>query len=365
MSNILNWGIIGAGEISKRFVNDLLFLSKHPQGSHKINHIIKAIGCSSISKGQAFVESNINKDDPKPLVLSYDDLFDNPDIDIVYIGVLHPFHKDIAVKALQNKKHVLCEKPVAMNLKELHQILEAAKQNNRFFMEAMWVRFFPAFLRLQKLIHNEKVLGKVKRVQSKHDLESGDIDKNNRLINKSLGGGALLDIGVYAITFSRLFMDIDSNPLEDWLISSSQVLDSLTGKEQDQVDFILSMIFTDNKRKQQAVATCSFYTEHKGPLVTIEGELGYAKVYPIGTTPAPLRFEIVLKNGKVIEENFPFENEYKGVEGFFYQIVEAGEMIYSGKLESSIFPWKESINIISIMDEVRKQSGLVYEQDIS
>lgn len=363
MSNCLNWGIIGAGEISKRFVSDILFLSKHPQGDNKIKHSIKAIGCSSKGKGQDFVDSNFKSEDAKPAVFSYDELLEDPTIDIVYIGLLHPFHKDITVKALTKKKHVLCEKPVTMNVKELNQILETAKENGRFFMEAMWVRFFPGFLRLQQLVKQDKVLGKVKRVQGKHDLESGDIDKDSRLVNKKLGGGALLDIGVYAITFCRLFMD-STDPLDDWSISSSQVLDSLTGNEEDQVDFILSMVFTDNIKKQQAVATCSFYSEHRGPLVTVEGELGYANVYPIGTTPAPLRFEVVLKDGTKFEESFAFENEFAGVEGFFFQAVEAGEMILKGSTESPIFPWKESINIISIMDKVREQNGLVYEQDL-
>lgn len=364
----INWGIIGAGKISGRFVNDLLNLSQNPKGPSQLKHFVKGIGCSNIDKGENFVREYFNESDfnyHNPKVSNYMDIFSDEEIDIVYIGVLHPFHKDLVIKALNKGKHVLCEKPAAMNSRELNEMLQAAKKNSKFFMEAMWVRFFPAFVELQKRLYQDNVLGKITKVTGDYSNDAlGTVDADHRLINKKLGGGAALDIGVYSLTYCRLFLDPKSDPLKDWEISTEQTLQSVTGKEEDEVDFSTTIEINNQTANQQAVATSSFFGSNGDELVVIEGEKGEAIVTAIGDTPSPLGYKIILNSGEVIEEKqYPFEGDTKNMEGFFYQAVEAGEMIRSGKIESDVMPWKESLYIMRIIDEARSNSGLTYEQD--
>lgn len=368
-SESIKWGILGAGGISSRFVNDILVLSEAPQGPSKLKHFVKSIGCSNTDKGDNFIREHFNESDfnyHNPKVTNYMGVIDDEEVDIVYIGLLHPSHKDIAIKALNHGKHVLCEKPVTMNSKELAEILAAAKKNGRFFMEAMWVRFFPAFVELQKKVHQENVLGKVKRVIGNYSINAfDDIDGDHRIVNKKLGGGAALDIGIYSLTYCRLFLDPNSDPRADWDVTAAQTLDSFTGKQEDEVDFITTILINNKKFKQQAIATSSIYNEvNNNEIVVIEGEKGRAVVQQIGDTPGPLSYKISLKSGEVIEEKFPFEGDVKNTEGFFYQAAEAGEMIRVGKLESTVMPWKESISIMSVLDKARQLNGLVYEQDL-
>lgn len=369
MSDTINWAIIGAGGISSRFVSDVLRISKAPEGPSKLKHYIKAIGCSNVEKGQTFIDQHFDASAIEyhgPKVANYQDAISDAEVDVIYIGLLHPSHKDIAIQALNQGKHVLCEKPVTMNSKELNEILKVAQKNGKLFMEAMWVRFFPAFVELQKKIHEQKVLGKVKRVIGNYSINAAHaIDSDHRIINKPLGGGAVLDIGIYALTYCRLFLDPESDPSKDWVINSAQTLDSLTGKEEDEVDFITSVVINNPKYKQQAIATSSIYgSVNHGEIVVIEGEKGTAIVHQVGDTPGPLGYKIILKTGDVIEESFPFEGVHDNMEGFFYQAIEAGEMIKAGKIESRVIPWNESRHIMGVIDRILHQNGLVYEQDL-
>ena len=138
-----NWGIIGCGNCSHDFCNVLL---NHPRSN------IIACGARSLSKSQSFAAKfNIPSSNAYS---SYSQVSQNPNVDIIYVGTIHPNHYESVITSLNNGKHVLCEKPVSMNTSQLQQMIKTAKENNKFFMEGLWTRFFPSFRQARKWVNN-------------------------------------------------------------------------------------------------------------------------------------------------------------------------------------------------------------------
>lgn len=180
MSNefVLKWGIASAGLISADFCTALLSLKS-------TKHVIQAVAARNLEDARQFaLRFNIpNYYD------SYDKLNEDPEVNIVYVGAINTAHKDISVRALNAKKHVLCEKPMTLSLKEQEEVFSAARSNERFFMEALWTRFFPSILRLKQEIEN-KTIGDVKVYNGNFTVKIKDVE---RLKNKALGGGAIFE----------------------------------------------------------------------------------------------------------------------------------------------------------------------------
>ncbi|KAG7195902.1 uncharacterized protein KQ657_002287 [Scheffersomyces spartinae] len=371
-SSQLRWGIVGCGIISGVFARDLVYLNKNPRGANKIKHVITRVASRSPAKGQEFIEKNIDEyydDVYGTKVVSYEDIQIDPEVDILYIGLPHTLHHSFVIEAItRGKKHILCEKPVTVNSKQLELILDAARENNVFFMEAVWVRYFPLIREVQKILYEDKKVGDVKRIFSDLSvdmkrLHGDDWVPSNRVADKKLGGGALLDITIYPITYSRIFMDPQSDPKSNWKIVSSMVFESLNGKQEDEVDFCTSFIISDQTHKQQATGISSFSSDvSDGLIAKIDGELGSISIYSGGIGPAPIKYHIKLKNGQEIEKSF--EDDLDGTLGYIYEAIECGEMIVAGEKQSSIMSWNESQLIMSILDDIRKQNSLSYEVDL-
>ena len=182
VSKTIKWGIIGCGKIAHKFASDL----------------------SLIEDAELFAVASRSKEKAKEFQLkhraiksygSYNQLLNNEDIDIVYIATPHVSHAKWSIKAMNHGKHVLCEKPLAINKTETLQILETSKKTNRFFMEALWTRFNPSFVAIKKLV-SEKVIGNIKYIQADFSFKS-NFPVSSRVLNLDLGGGAILDIGIY------------------------------------------------------------------------------------------------------------------------------------------------------------------------
>eukprot|EP00486_Rosalina_sp_Unknown_P003463 CAMPEP_0201567828 /NCGR_PEP_ID=MMETSP0190_2-20130828/8511_1 /ASSEMBLY_ACC=CAM_ASM_000263 /TAXON_ID=37353 /ORGANISM="Rosalina sp." /LENGTH=172 /DNA_ID=CAMNT_0047988251 /DNA_START=24 /DNA_END=539 /DNA_ORIENTATION=+ len=144
--NTYNWGIIGCGLISFDFTNAL-----------KKSERCKVVACGA---RQLEKSKNFAKQFDIPIYNAYDNydaVSNDPNVDIVYIGTIHPSHYKSVVNALNNGKHVLCEKPIGMNASETSEMIEAARKNNRFLMEGMWTRFFPAYRKARELIQNGEI----------------------------------------------------------------------------------------------------------------------------------------------------------------------------------------------------------------
>ncbi|OQE20549.1 hypothetical protein PENSTE_c013G00132 [Penicillium steckii] len=258
---ILRWGIVGTGVISSWFVTDLSL----DRPDRKANHIIQAIGSSSIEKGTTFMDNNIGKNLKRPTVYgSYQELFADTNVDIVYIGTPHAFHNQNCLDAIRAGKHVLCEKPFAINARETKEVFEEAKQKGVFIMEAMWTRFFPLVQKLRELIHSEKAIGDVQRVFCDFSMPMGiaSLPASSRLKNPALGAGSLLDIGIYSLTWVLLALEGEfSHDTPD--VTANQRLE-------DGVDMATSalLLYEDGR---QGIATCSTLSKTPSTFCRIEG----------------------------------------------------------------------------------------------
>lgn len=356
MTITLNWGILGAGNIASQFVYDLVL---NNQRNTKYHHVIKSIGCSNNERGLEFIkknkitpENNYNID---PIVQSYDELYKNKDVDVVYIATPHSVHKDQSISCLINDKNVLCEKPVTVNKKEVEEILEVARTKNKFFMEAMWTRFFPAITDLKKKIYEEKVLGEVFRLFAdlSYNANIKQVPSTSRLRDINLAAGSLLDIGIYPITYSRILLDDKlGNNHSEFVYKSILTLD-----KQDKVDHLYSAVVRYENGKH-GILTASELVDGPKAYVRIEGEKGHVEMY--SDNPARAKhFKIFDSEGKEIYEY----KDDSGYNGFIYEANAVADDISQGKLFNEIMPHDETLLVMGLMDDIRKENGLVYPYD--
>ena len=180
----LNWGIIGLGRISRQFARDLKFVNGQ--------HLYAAAARTQESAERFSREYLVNK-----LYTSYQDLFKDPEVDIVYVATPHHNHAELSIQAMRYKKHVLCEKPVAVNKAELHRMINAAKENGVFFMEALWSKFNPSIKKSLELVHNGE-LGEVNYINADFSFNVNKTS-DDRMLSLETAGGSLLEMGIYPI----------------------------------------------------------------------------------------------------------------------------------------------------------------------
>lgn len=351
----LRWGIVATGLISSWFVADLTI----DRNGAKANHIIQAIGSSSLEKAENFVAKHLPKDTPAPTLYgSYEDVYADANVDIVYIGTPHGFHKKNCLDAIRHGKHVLCEKAFTLNAHETSEVLEAAKAKGVFVMEAMWTRFFPLVKSIQKLVHEDKAIGRVHRVMCDFAMDQGLELKgpDSRLKNLSLGASSLLDIGIYSLTWAIVGLEVPlgTNHRE----ASEQPKLMATSTLSDGVDVATSIMlqYADGR---QGIATSHSATGMKTPssFCRIEGSKGTIIVDGFAAS-VPSSF-MVQKRG-VEDQKFEFERPGKG---FYWEADAVALDIAAGRTESETMPWAETIRVMELLDEARRQGGVIFPQD--
>ena len=318
----IRWGIVGPGNIAVRFANAV----KHVASAELV-----AVASRDKGRGTAFAEVH-----QIPHVFTgYEELAASDTVDAVYIATPHPFHKPCAELFLKAGKHVLCEKPLCVNADEARQLAEFAKENGVFLMEAMWTRFLPAILEAQKIVA-EGQIGEIRAIEADFCYRVAP-NTVPRLSLPSLAGGSLLDVGVYGLHFAAMFLgthpnrmialshtdhgvDIHTNILMQYPSGAIANISSAIGVEKPETGFIYG---TDGW-----IEFPCFYGPQELILHTHRGERKIKKAY--------------LGNG--------FEEE----------IIEICRCIQSGKLQSDILPWEESISILQQMDDVRAQINIRY-----
>jgi predicted dehydrogenase len=194
----VKWGIIGLGNIAHQFANDLLLIEEAQ---------LDAVASRNLEKAEEFAK-NYNC---KKAYASYDAIMNDDEIDILYIATPHDSHAVLTIKALQNNKHVLCEKPIALNYNDALQMINASKATNNFFMEAFWTRFNPSFQETFSKIKNGEI-GDVKYINADFAFQAEKLE-GNRMTDIKLGGGSLLDIGVYPLFLSYVLLGIPTEIL--------------------------------------------------------------------------------------------------------------------------------------------------------
>lgn len=325
---MVRWGIIAPGKIANRFADDMKFVSDSE---------IVAVASRDIQKAHAFAEKfSIEK-----AYGSYFDLVKDSDVDVVYIASPHPWHHEHGILCLENGKHVLCEKPIAMNSAQFENMAYCAANNNRFLMEAMWTRFIPSYIKCRELISNGEI-GEIKHIQADFSFKA-EVDLSKRVYNKELGGGSLLDIGIYPV-----FIALDLLGIPEQILSSAII--SKTG-----IDQSCSIIFNYPEKKASANLYSSVLND--SPVEAIicgtEGEIKLESRWHHS------RKLVVTKNSEIVKE---LEMEIKGY-GYTYEIEEVNHCINNNKKQSEKFSLEQSRRLHQTLDAIRKQIGLRYPAD--
>lgn len=340
---------VATGIISTRFAQDLEVDRKDAKASHSI----VAVGSSSVEKAKTLADS-LKKNKPTPYG-SYEEVYNDPNVQAVYIGTPHTVHKKNALDAIAKGKHVLCEKPFTLNAKDAQEIFDAAKAKGVFVMEAVWTRFFPLVAELKKLVHEDKIIGDVHRSFAEYAiLDFDEMDPAFRLKNKDLGGGALLDVGIYTIMWTRLALDPNVGKKaakSSWI--SSQIL-------AEGVDALSAGVATYPETRAHGMWSCGLYGNESREALRIEGKLGV--IHVMGKHHSCPQYFVVEFYDKS-KESITVRPEKAGF-GFYWEADAVANDIANGKLENEeIMPWAETLAVMEIMDTARKTSGQSYPQE--
>lgn len=350
----LRWGIIGCGLISGHFTKDLLVDPKS-RGVTDVVHQVVAIGSRSLSKVEAFVaETNADKSIAKAYG-TYEEVYADPNVDIVYVGTPHTYHYENSRDALLAGKHVLCEKPFTSNAAELRDLIKLASEKKLFLMEAMWTRFQPIAYDIKKVI-DSGVLGDIKVLHA--DL-SGDFDVDNipvthRILDPKLGGGAILDLGPYPFIWSHLalYEHEKNNRRRPTSVVGAILKSPITG-----VDSSTSFTLTFEELQAQAILTCSITIPPPSPSLTIRFRSGTitvdAPIYrPLSYT---IHYFSQPGSGEIVKtETKTFKHVGRG---HHYMADAVARDIQAGKLENDTWNLETSLFQMEVFDEVRRQGG--------
>lgn len=329
------WGISSTGKISHDFTVALKTL---PPGDHQV----VAVAARSLERAQEFAKKhNIPK-----AYGNYEELANDPEIDVVYVGTIHPCHLPACLLYMNARKNLLCEKPFAMNSGEVQKLIASARKNNIFLMEAMWTRFFPASREISRIL-SQGELGEVKVARAEFGVPIMHVP---RAVEKELGGGALMDIGVYCVQFALMVFDGER---PESIQASGFCLD--TGVDEAMV---VTLTFSRNRI---AVCICSVAAQLPNEAVIV-GTKGSIKIPANMWCPTSL-----VVNGK--EEEYPLPQpslplNFVNSTGMRYEAEEVRQCLLKGLKESSRMSLSDSALLMEVMDEARRQVGVLYSQDI-
>lgn len=325
MSKTYNWAILGCGKIARKFANDLKVLP---------NVRLYAATSRSLENAQNFAaELGFEK-----AYGSYEEMVDDPGVDVVYIASPHSHHFEHALLCLNHRKAVLCEKAFAINSREVALMTEASKKNNTFLMEAFWTMFQPSFLKVMEIIRSGE-LGALKMIHSDFAFNA-EYNPEKRLYNVELGGGSLLDIGIYPIFMTLMAF---GKPSE---IKTLPVF-CPTGAEE-------SIVMAFKYPGGEIASLVSSFASYSSTQTEFSFENGFVRLNRRFYTPTTLTYWKNWEDEKIIE----FE---KGT-GFGYELEAAHVMdcLDAGKTESDLMPLRFSADLMEIMDWVRKDAGIVF-----
>ena len=322
MSNF-SWGILGPGGIAQAFAKDLTFIE---------GHTIGAVGSRSLANAQHFANTFGGT-----AYGSYEELVADSGIDAIYVATPHPAHHDNVILALNAGNPVLCEKPFAVNAQQAQAMVDAAAKNKVALMEAMWARFLPHYAKVREIVASG-VLGPILSIHADHGQRLAD-QGIARLVDPQLAGGALLDLGIYPISFAHMIL---GNPRS---ITSKAVMTDRG------VDAQTSMIFSYDSGAQAVLTTTMI--EQTPCRAVVAGLHGWLEIDRTFYNPAAMR--VVLNDGTVTE----YPNNYTG-HGLREQAETFKQLVRSGKLESEILTWVDTVDIMKTLDTVREQIGLKY-----
>jgi len=323
MSKKINWGIIGLGNIAHQFCDDLALVE---QAS------IYAVASRSKEKSEVFAE----KHGAIKNYGSYDALFQDPEVDIVYIATPHDSHAQLSIAAMNQGKHVLCEKPLAVNATQVKAMIAASKTNEVYLMEAFWTRFNPSIVEIREKIA-QGVIGDIIHIKADFSFPQNLEDEQGRNLNMALAGGALLDMGPYPVFLAYLLLGIPND-----IQASAQFHE--TG-----ADIQTSAVFNyDNAQAMLYTGFC-----HESDMVArIYGTEGEIQIHRIWHEAQGYS---IIKDGKKVDFSKPTIGK-----GFAHEIISCHKHLKKKKKENQLWSLQNSLELISILDEVRAEINLKY-----
>ena len=322
-----NWAILGCGHIANKFINDLKLLP---------NANLYATSSRDLQKAIEYR----NKYGFEVAYGTYSEMVNDPKVDAVYIATPHAFHREHAMLCLNQKKAVLCEKAFAINKNEVEEMIACAKENNTFLMEAFWTKFQPSFIKAMEILKTGE-LGKLQIVRSDFAFNAPFIEER-RLYNVNLGGGSLLDIGLYPV-----FAALTSLGKPDLIKTFAHFCS--TGSEES-----ISMIFK-YAGGEMANLTSSF-ASHSPTQTEYWCEKGYMILNPRWYMPTKIT---VVKNG---EEPQHFNSDHFEGTGYQYEAAHVMKCLDEGKIESDMMTWQTSLDLIETLDRIRIDAGIFYPE---
>ena len=270
---------------------------------------------------------------------SYEQMLQDPEVELVYIATPHSHHFDQMMLCLQHGKHVICEKAFTMNAKQARTVRDYAAQKGLYVAEAIWTRYMPSRKLIDQIIHSG-VIGNVNTLTANL---SYNIAYKPRIMDPALAGGALLDIGIYGLNFALMHFGEDIERIESSVQLTSGGVDAME---------TITLFYWDGR---MAVLTHSIYcrSDRKG---IIHGEKGYIVVENINN---PQSVSVYDADDKLLE----YHEVPQQISGYEYEFQEAVRCIREGKLESESMPMDKTLQTMEIMDSLRKQWGVVYPQE--
>lgn len=322
MEKIIRWGILGTGTIANTFATDLLLVE---------SGVLQAVASRDLDKAKAF-GSQYNS---VSCYGTYEELAKDPEVDVIYIATPHIFHKENTILCLNHKKAVLCEKPFAINSEEVREMIDCARTNGVFLMEAMWTRFLPQIVWVREIIEKGEI-GQVKWIKADFGFAlSDDYPESGRLLNKELGGGSLLDVGIYPISFANMIMKKD--PIQ---INSSLVMGT-TGVD---LAFVGHFIY-DQGEVATMFSAVKTETEHEVHISGTKGSIHIPNCW-FGNEVI-----VTYSNGEKCHRKMPIKGK-----GYTYEIEEINSLLRLGSLESDIMPLDETLKIMQFVDEISSKN---------
>ncbi len=326
MGRGIHWGILGLGKIAHKFAQDLIMA---PEAK------LLAAGSRSADKAAAFARDF----GEVRAYSSYEDLVNDPDLDIIYIATPHALHFENTMMCLHAGKSVLCEKPIALNAQQAEQMVALAREKNLFLMEGIWTRFIPATQKVLDLLSDEAI-GEIHYMKSDFGFRVS-APPESRLMDPKLGGGALLDIGIYPLYLSLLLLGKPERMTAEAIINDRGI------------DVYCAMIglFTGNVK---SVMEASFLS-NTSTEAFIYGSKGFIKM------------KSQFHNCRDIEVTNYETNTTEGYHfpitgnGYFHEIEHVNQCLQQGKMESDLLPHSMSLSLIQHLDKIREMIGLNYD----
>jgi len=322
-----NWGILAPGRIARKFATEIQTLG---------NARIVAVGSRDINRAAEFAKDF----NAERYYGNYEDLAADPDVDIIYVASPHSHHAEHAILCMNNKKAVLCEKAFALNTGEVDKMVEAAKQNNVFLMEAFFTPFQPSYQKAKEIIESGR-LGKIRYLQGWFGFNKSPYDMSQRLFNPELGGGALLDIGIYPVLDAL------------WFLGSPDSITAHADLSQTGIDQNIVSQFVYKNGTYASIFASFFSTAGAG--TDILCEKGTIKLRR--TDAVNQNLEVLLPGKEPESYSWPASQC-----GLKMEAVEVMKCLEAKQKESGIMPLSMSSRLIKTLDSIREKAGVKYKR---